>query len=166
MAIPIEGFCVIAKKSTLLPLLESGQVVPPNGTALADDDLWRCCFMAESDARKFLGTLESLDLNVSQGPDSDVVLVEEFDQSISPYCEWLSTGSWDKAVIGWKTGTRPETVSAKEGWDPAVGSGLHRRDPEGVRDLEFLRLDANVEVYRDRKTGEEVYLGRTKHDTE
>lgn len=49
-------------------------------------------------------------MNVSQGPDSDAVLVNEFDHPIDPYCEWLTTGIWQKAVIAWRMGTRPESV--------------------------------------------------------
>ncbi len=117
--------------------------------------------MAEADAQKFLRTLEKLGLNVSQGPDSDVVLATEFDRSVEPYCEWLRTGVWDKAVIAWKEGTRPETVTAREGWDPKVGSGLEFHDPSSMQFLEFLRLENNVEVFLNKKTGKEVYIGRT-----
>ncbi|MEM7010264.1 MAG: tetratricopeptide repeat protein, partial [Verrucomicrobiota bacterium] len=108
-----------------------------------------------------LRSLEQLDLNISQGPDSDAVLVDEFDESIDPYCEWLQTGRWEKAVIAWKAGTQPKTVSAREGWDPKVGSGLEFRGPDSIRDLEFLRLDDGIEVYMDRTTGKEVYISRT-----
>lgn len=58
--------------------------------------------MAKADAEKFLRGLEKLALNVSQGPDSDAILVSEFDQSIEPYCEWLNIGVWEKAVIAWR----------------------------------------------------------------
>jgi hypothetical protein len=117
--------------------------------------------MAEADARKFLRSLEGLGLNVSNGPDSDVVLVTEFDRSVEPYCEWLKTGVWEKAVIGWKEGTRPETVTAREGWDPKVGSGLEFHDPSSMQFLEFLRLEDNLEVFLNKKTGKEVYIART-----
>lgn len=114
--------------------------------------------MAETDARKFLRTLEERGLNISQGPDSDAVLFSEFDKSIDPYCEWLRSGTWDKAVIAWKEGTQPETVTAREGWDPKVGSGLTFHV---LQDLEFLRLEENLEVFLNKKTGKEVYIGRT-----
>jgi hypothetical protein len=117
--------------------------------------------MAEADARKFLRTLEKHGLNVSQGPDSDAVLISEFDRAIDPYCEWLRSGTWDKAIIAWKEGTRPETVTAREGWDPKVGSGLVLHDPSSMHYLEFVRLEDNVEVFLNKKTGKEVYIGRT-----
>lgn len=117
--------------------------------------------MAKADAEKFLRSLEALGLNVSQGPDSDVVLATEFDRSIEPYCEWLRTGVWEKAVIAWKEGTKPETVTARAGWDPKVGSGLTFHDPSSMQSLEFLRLENNIEVFLNKKTGQEMYIGRT-----
>lgn len=117
--------------------------------------------MAQVDAEKFLKSLAELGLNVSQGPDSDAVLVSEFDQSIAPYCEWLMTGAWEKAVIAWKAGTRPESVTAREGWDPKVGSGLTFHNSSTMKHLQFLRLEESVEVFLDKRTGREVYMGRT-----
>src|SRR5688500_11324603 len=129
MAVPIEGFSVVARIERIQRLLDDGAVQPPNATALSDAHVWKCSFMAKSDAEKFLQTLAKLGLNVSQGPDSDVVLATEFDRSVEPYCEWLRLAVWEKAVIGWKEGTRPETITARPGWDPKVGSGLTFHDP-------------------------------------
>jgi tetratricopeptide (TPR) repeat protein len=161
MAVPIEGFSVVALVDRIQRLFDDGTVQPPNATALSDTHLWKCSFMARSDAEKFLQTLAKLGLNVSQGPDSDVVLATEFDRSVEPYCEWLRLAVWEKAVIGWKEGTRPETVTARAGWDPKAGSGLTFHDPATMQFLEFLRLENNVEVFRNKKTGQEVYIGRT-----
>lgn len=142
-------------------LLDDESLEVPNSTALHDEHIWRCSFMAEADAQKFLRKLEKHGLNVSQGPDSDAVLINEFDRSIDPYCEWLRSGTWDKAIIAWKEGTRPETVTARDGWDPKIGSGLVFHDLSSMHYLEFLRLDNNVEVFLNKKTGKEVYIGRT-----
>lgn len=161
MAIPIEGFTVVAKVERVQYLLADNQLTVPNATALSDDSLWRCSFMAESDARRFLQELEALGLNVTQGPDSDAVLADEFQRSVDPYCEWLDLAVWEKAVIAWKQGTSPDTVTAREGWDPKVGSGLQFHDPSSMKSLQFLRLEENVEVYLNTKTRQEVYIGRT-----
>lgn len=161
MAVPIEGYTVIAQRKRISQLLEDNAIEIPNSTAVADDDIWRCSFMAESDANRFLEQLAALELNTSQGPDSDAVLVNEFDRSVHPYCEWLVTAQWEKAVIAWKVGTQPKTVVAPEGWDPKVGSGLSFHDPSSDDELEFLRLEDRVEVYLNKRSGEEVYIGRT-----
>lgn len=158
MALPIEGYSVVAQLPRIQRLLDDGSLKIPNATALSDTHIWKCSFMAMDDARKFLQVLEKLGLNGSHGPDSDVVLANEFDRSIEPYCEWLKMAAWEKAIIAWKEGTRPETVTARQGWDPKVGSGLVLSD---LQFLEFLRLEKNVEVFRNKKTGQEVYIGRT-----
>lgn len=161
MAIPIEGFSVVAQLERIQYLLDKNSIEIPNATALADKHVWRCSFMAHADAQRFVESLEGLGLNTSQGPDSDVVIATEFDRSIEPYCEWLRIGVWEKAVIAWKEGTKTETVTAREGWDPKVGSGLEFHDPSSMHFLEFLRLEDNVEVLLNKKTGNEVYIGRT-----
>ncbi len=161
MAVTIEGFTVVVQRNRIQHLLDAGSIERPNSTALHDEHIWKCSFMAEADARDFLRTLEKLGLNISQGPDSDAALVNEFDCSVDPYCEWIQTGHWDKAVIAWKEGTRPETVTAHEGWDPKVGSGLTFHDRFAMQHLEFLRLEDKLEVFLNKKTGKEVYIGRT-----
>jgi tetratricopeptide (TPR) repeat protein len=161
MALPIEGFSVVAQLDRIQHLLEKDAIEIPNATALSDKHIWKCSFMAHADAQKFVRALDQLGLNTSQGPDSDVVIATEFDRSVEPYCEWLRTGVWDKAVIAWKEGTHPETVTAREGWDPKVGSGLEFHDPSSMQFLEFVRLEDNVEVFLNKKTGQEVYIGRT-----
>lgn len=161
MAIPVEGFTVIAQSDRIDHLVVAGSLEAPNSTSLSDTHIWRCSFMSEADAQKFLRSLEELGLNVTQGPDSDAVLANEFDQSVEPYCEWLRIGVWEKAVIAWKEGTQPDTITAREGWDPEVGSGLEFHDQSSMQFLEFLRLEDNVEVFLNKKTGKEVYIGRT-----
>ena len=161
MAITIEGFTVVAKLEHLEALLERQDISAPNGTALHDEHLWKCSFMAHEDAQRFHEELGKLGLNISQGADPDAVIASEFNQEVDPYCEWLRMGTWEKAVIGWLDGTEPKSVVAKEGWDPKVGSGLVFHDPSTMQHLEFLRLDDDVEVFLNKKTGEELYIGRT-----
>lgn len=164
MAIPIEAFTVVVRRSRIQTLLDQDRLRIPNDTALVDDELWRCCFMDPEDAQEFRRTLESLGLNISTGPDPDVVLVDEWDRSVDPYCEWLVVAPYEKAVLAWLAGTRPDEIVAPEGWNPKAGSGVqHGRNPE---ELELLRLEGNVEVWRDNKTGKEVYRGRTSTPVE
>lgn len=161
MTVTIEGYSVVAKKELIADLLEQGKVNPPNGKHIADDHLWRCCFMAESDAFNFIRELEKADLNTTLGPDPDAVVVSEFSQDVEPYCEWLQMTTWEKAVLGWKVGSDPKKLIVHEGFDPKIGSGLTFHNNADTDDLEFLRLEGNVEVYFDKKLGQEVYIGRT-----
>lgn len=161
MAVTIEGFTIVVKKERIEPLLSAQLIVPPNNTPLADDNIWRCSFMAKEDADKFISILGKFGLSIGKGSDSDAVLINEFDLSMAPHCEWLLTDKWEKAVIAWKAGTTPETVVAREGWDPKIGSGLIFHDRKTMKNLQFVRLDGNIEVFFDMDTGQEVYIGRT-----
>jgi tetratricopeptide (TPR) repeat protein len=170
MAIAIEGYTVVGLKSRIAEEYAGGvealsQAVP-NATALADDDLWRCSFMASEDVNRFLQLLEQAGLEVRQGPNSDFVVVSECDLSVAPYCEWLEVARWDKGVIAWRTGTSPRKVLARQGWSPEHGSGLQFPSDDDNEHLELLRLDGNVAVYFDKRRGCEVYVGRTQPDTE
>ena len=169
MAIAIEGFSIVGIKSRIEEKYPNGlaglSAAVPNVTALADDDLWRCAFMAAADAERFVEQLEKAGLNASQGPDPDIVLVNEFDQSATPYCEWLQISQWKKGVVAWLTGTNPQTLVAREGWTPEVGSGLQYAPSPDDENFEFVRLDGNVAVYFDKRRGREVYVGRTAPDS-
>jgi tetratricopeptide (TPR) repeat protein len=169
MAIAVEGYSLIGLKQRIAEKYPGGlaklsQAVP-NAMELADDDLWRCSFMVGADAERFRDKMQQLtELNCKQGPDPDVVIVSEFDLSIEPYCEWLQVARWNKGVIAWRVGTNPRSVVARQGWSPDVGSGLQFAKSLPEAELEFLRYEGRVSVYRDKRTGRELYLGRTERD--
>ena len=60
MAVPIEGFSVVAQVDRIQRLFDDGSMQPPNATALSDTQLWKCSFMAKDDALKFLKKLEEI----------------------------------------------------------------------------------------------------------
>ena len=170
MAVAIEAFSVVGN---LLAIEDSDLLskddltaMAPNSTALSDADLWRCSFMAESDAAAFIERLNEIGFDTTAGPNSDFVVVNEFDLEVTPYCEWLEVANYQKGVIAWKVGSNPETVTAREGWSPEKGSGLQFGNRQQMDDLEFVRLEGNVEVFRDKSSGELVYIGRTETPVE
>jgi len=122
--------------------------------------------MAESDAEAFVDRLNEIGFNTATGPHSDFVIVNEFDLEVTPYCEWLEVANYQKGVIAWKVGSNPETVTARAGWSPEKGSGLNFGNRHSMDNLEFLRLDGNVEIFRDKSSGELVYIGRTETPVE
>ncbi|WP_339745599.1 tetratricopeptide repeat protein [uncultured Rubinisphaera sp.] len=166
MTIPIEGYAVVMLKSRIQHLLDDGTLKPANCRTIADDHLWASSFMTHQDAVKYRESLDELDINGTQGPDSDLVIINEFDQSVTPYCEWLASTRWEKAIIAWKVGTDPQKLFAYEGWDPKVGSGLIFGTKEDMKEMEFLRVEGNIEVYRDKRTGKELFIGRTSTPVE
>ncbi|HEY2249427.1 MAG TPA: tetratricopeptide repeat protein, partial [Planctomycetaceae bacterium] len=168
MAIAIEGYSIVALKSRIEEKYAGGLAAfsktVPNSTELADDSLWRCSFMTMADAERFLEQVQRRGMNSSQGPDSDFVLVDEFDCSVTPYCEWLQVAQWEKGVIAWQAGTTPSSVMARDGWSPEKGSGFQFASARDDENLEFRRLDGNVAVYFDKRRGCEVYVGQVAPD--
>ena len=77
--------------------------------------------MAESDAAAFLDRMQDAGFNTSSGPNSDFVLVNEFDLEVTPYCEWIEVAQYEKGVIAWKSGTVPKTIVARQAWTPENG---------------------------------------------
>lgn len=168
MAIAIEGFSVVALKDRIDENFDGGLEAfarfIPNNTALADNHLWRCSFMVLPDAVHFLEQLQQAGFNTDQGPDPDLVLVNEFDLTVEPYCEWLQVAQWDRGVIAWREGTTPEQVVAREGWSPENGSGMSYVKDGELDEMEFLRTEGGIHVYFDKQRGREVYVGRTQPD--
>lgn len=165
MAIAIEGATIVARLDRIADLVEGGLdavrqlQVGTCSIAFADHELWRCAFMVDAEAIEFLDRLKQLGLNAMPGPDPDVVLTNEFDLEVTPYCEWLKLARIQKAVIAWLDGTEPTSIVAHDGWSLENGSGLERHS-ETEAGLEFLRREGGIEAYFDKKAGKEVYLAR------
>lgn len=171
MAVAIEGFSVVVLKERIHQQLDGGESeldeLAGNSQVLADDHFWRCSYMAQADAITLTEKLALRGFNVVTGPDSDVVLVSEFDQSVEPYCEWIQVTQMKggKGVIAWLAGTTPESIIARDGWSMENGSGLTFRDHE-MSELRFLRKEDGVSVYWSETENCEVFLGRTQDDPE
>lgn len=165
MAIAVEAYSVIAIQARVEEKfaggLEALSSQVPNATEIRDDDLWQCSFMAMADAENFLSQLKKGGLDNDKGADPDLVIVNEFDGSVFPYCEWLRVAQWDKGLVAWLEGSQPENLVARKGWSPEKGSGLQFAEEKSLEDLEFVRIEDNVEVYRDKETGQEFYIGRS-----
>ena len=164
MAIAIEGFSVVAKKSSLEGIggLDEFRRRVPNNTLIEDNDLARCAFMTEPDAREFLQSLFLLGLDTATPNDAEVLLVCEHTGEMTPPCRWLQVAKYKKRLVGWLEGSEPKSVVAPEGWDPEMESPLQwSSTAEAATRLRFLRREENVEVFLDQATGKEVYIGRT-----
>ena len=164
MAIAIEGFSVIAKKASLEGIggVDAFRDRVPNNTLIEDDELARCAFMTEPDAREFLQSLFLLGLDTASPNDADVLMICEHTQEMTPPCRWLQVAQFKKRLVGWLEGVEPQSIIAPEGWDPEKESTLQwATTEEASQRLRFLRRDDKVEVFLDQQTGKEVYIGRT-----
>jgi len=163
VAIAIQGLTIVVRLDRAAELLPGGiefLTTLGNGTAGNDEHFWRCCFMADADGEALFEQLRSQGLNANPGPDPDMVLVNEFDLQVEPYCEWLIVHRAQKAVIAWLVGTTPKTVIATPGWSFENGSGLQRAKQDDAH-LKFVRVEENgMEVYFNEDTQTECYITR------
>jgi tetratricopeptide (TPR) repeat protein len=164
MAVLIEGFSVVVRNSTLAAKypggLEGYKRNCPNGNFCADDCLSQISFMVKSDADVFVAELAEKGLTpYRKDAAEDVAMVSQVDGSLRP-CAWLELGRWGPAVIAWLAGTNRGDLHAPAGWSPE--GRLQQMSAEEIqRRLEFIRTDGKVDVYRDKTTGQELYVGRT-----
>jgi tetratricopeptide (TPR) repeat protein len=164
MAVIIEGFSVVVRNSTLADKYPGGvegyHRDCPNGTFCADESVSRVGFMARSDADRFVAELAEKGLTpFRKNAAEDAALVSPVGGLLRP-CSWLELGRWGQVVIAWLAGTKAGDVHAPAGWSPQ--QGMQQMSAEELkRRLEFARSEGNVDVYRDRTTGQEMYVGRT-----
>lgn len=164
MAIALEAFSVVVRQEGIERLggIAELEKLVPNSTFCHDDDLARCAFMDRGDAVEFIDALYLRGLETGDAAEPDVVLVTAFDKTMKPHCDWLQVQAYKKGTIGWLSGTNPEFIAAPRGWNPELDSDLERMSTEeAARRLKFLRREENVEVFLDRDSGRELYVGRT-----
>ncbi len=169
MAVPIEGYSVVVRDSTLAAKYPGGVDAYrdgcPNNTYCSDGNLSRIGFMNSHDADTFIAQLAAAGLTpFRDGTAEDVALVTRH-AGLSKPCDWLEFGQYKQAIIAWLAGTDPGNIHAPAGWSPDRVM-RHMSTEEAREQLEFLRTENGVEVYRDKTTGEEVHVGRTAPDTD
>lgn len=169
MAVLIELFSVVVRNSTLEARypggLEAYRRDCPNRTFCADEWLSRIGFMVHSDAEVFMAQLAAKGLTPSRDDAAeDVALVRPVDGALRP-CPWLEIGHWGKVAVAWLAGTKRGDLHAPAGWN-ADASAECRSSDELKEQMEFVRSEGALDVYRDRRTGQELYTGRTARSSE
>jgi tetratricopeptide (TPR) repeat protein len=163
MAVLIEAFSVVVRNSTLAASYPGGvegyRQDCPNGSFCADEHLSRVGFMAQGDADHFTAQLAAKGLTpFRKGTAADVALVSSSAGPLRP-CAWLELGRWGPAVIAWLAGSKPGDLHAPAGWN--AERPMQPMSPEEAkRRLELVRSEDSIDVYRDRETGQELYVGR------
>ncbi|MGH7173961.1 MAG: tetratricopeptide repeat protein [Gemmataceae bacterium] len=164
MAVPIEGYSVLVRNSTLIAKYPGGvdgyRRDCPNNTFCADECLSRIGFMVQSDADVFVAQLAARGLMPYRNDVAeDVALATPVEGSMRP-CAWLELGRWGQVVVAWLAGTKRGDLHAPAGWN--AEKPLRQMSEEEIEQrLEFLRSEDNVDVYRDKTTGQQLYVGRT-----
>jgi hypothetical protein len=164
MAVPVEGFTVVVRNSTIAAKypggLEAYERDCPNATFCSDGSLTRIAFMTPGDADEFVALLAAKRLTpYRDGVSEDVALVTSPQGPRRP-CNWLELSRLGTDPIVWLAGSDVGTLHAPPGWKPQHTLQWMSAE-EAKRRLEFVRSQDNVDVYRDKETGKELYVGRT-----
>jgi tetratricopeptide (TPR) repeat protein len=164
MAVPIEAYSVVVRDATLAAKYPGGvsayRNACPNNTYSSDSHISRVGFMNSRDADHFIAELAAAGLTpFRDGAAEDVALVTQHAGLARP-CDWLEFALYQGSLIAWLAGTEPGNIHAPHGWEPGRVS-RHMTAEEAKERLEFLRTENGIDIYRDKQTGEEVYVGRT-----
>lgn len=168
MAVSAVAISVIVRNSTIEALFPGGLASfarsCPNQTYCTDGTVSRVGFMTTIDARTFICQLVTAGLASSVAKaHSEIALVAQGQGFIDP-CDWLQLGLFDGHSCVWLANTDRGNLSIPRSElksDPNSRIVTFRTEELNAT-CEFvgLREDGKVEVYRNKKTGEFLYIGR------
>jgi tetratricopeptide (TPR) repeat protein len=168
MPVLLEGTAVVIRNDALDRCLEGGaedfHSIAPNAMSFGDGELSQASFMSSRDAELFRDKLVLMGLKHDE-ESPELVLVDAYNQTMNPHCDWLQLMEYKGSLIASLVGNHSDVVVAPESWDPDAGPSLQHMSAEEVESrLEFVRRDERVDVYRDKETGQLLYSARL-HET-
>ncbi len=169
MGVLIEAVNVVVRNATVEARLAGGMQEYerrcPNDTFCTDGEVCRVGFMTTLDATSYIESLVDLGFRRPTPEGSpDVALITQVAGFDHP-CDWLELcridlGDGQSAEVAWLRGSTLSTLVAPPEWTPGAAPELVT--PAQLREQEFLGTTADVDVFRDRTTGELHYVGRTQ----
>lgn len=178
MPVLVEGISVILRVNAIEEKYPDGWEGfardCPNNSLCADGDLARVGFMSPQDTKRFVSSLASHGLTyLDHGEAVDLVVADQQRGFAAP-CDWAEVGevpapgTASEHVIACRAvESEEQLLVTPDGWtyEESLSANFKFTDAESVPDrLEFLRHEGGVDVYRDKETGEEVYVGRSSGD--
>lgn len=176
MPVLIEAISVVVIKRAIEERFPGG--VPgfvsqvPNQTYCDDGNLVRVGFMGPPDVQDFIGHLEACGLvYLNKGCPEDFAVVDQLRGPMVPY-NWLrflhlqiDDGKILAACLEGDDG--PDQVVCPSGWE--FSKSLSQRNTfvpseEIAERLEPLPSESGLSVFRDRETGQKVFLGSPTHE--
>lgn len=184
MAVLVEAISVIVRRDAIDARFPGGWrqflAIVPNGTLCSDEGLARVGFMSPVDVDAFVGRLEEGGLTFTlDGKAVDIAVVDQMRGPTMP-AEWLQFarlsigGTGDKVAACWlfegpRMGAgihlpaKGMTLATPDGWvyEDSLSAKFKFVENEALREkMKFLRHENGMDVYLDRSTGKEVYVGR------
>jgi tetratricopeptide (TPR) repeat protein len=150
VALVLSAYDLVVRVADLPGGIAAFSGVVPNSTFCTDGTLARASFMTTADRDRFAGTL--------QVPPAAVARADR--HPFSTDAAWLECGRYSGTDAVWLRDAPREPLVVPVRWAPSevvFGSA-----EEAKEQLEYLGNEGNLEVYRDKLTGQKVYTGRTQ----
>jgi len=175
MSVLVEGISVIVRTEAIAENypggIEAFRSDCPNNTFCTDSVLARVGFMAPVDTRHFVSILNSKGLTYRKDGKAVDIVVADQQRGFPVPCEWAMVhhapvpGAESIQVTACMAfGAEDEPLATPDGWtyEGSLSDEFGHIDSGATAErLVFLRREDGMDVYRDKKTGEEVYVGRT-----
>jgi len=170
MSVLVEAFSVVLKHETVANRFCGGMkrfaALVPNTTFCTDQELVRVGFMSPDDVGKFIELLGTHGIRyVVDGVAQDVIVIDQQQGPLVP-CNWINAFYFDieddpdrRVVACMLADGKERRLSVPHGWQHPGQFGIVRTE-NSDEDLEFLRHENGLDVFFNRRTGKEVYVGR------
>lgn len=143
----------------------------PNETLCFDNDLARVGFMVPDHTKRFTARLEAAGLVFLRDGQAIDLAVADQQRGFTTPCSWAEVGHMYinddeamKVAVCRTVGSTEDGIYAPDGWQ-FKGSLSEKFTfvPSGMvpEFMDFLRREGRWDVYRDLRTGKEVFLPRT-----
>ena len=184
MAVLIEAISAVVRRDAIDARFSGGWhqflAIVPNRTLCADEDLARVGFMSPSDIETFIRRLEIGGLTfLRDGQAVDIAVVDQTHGPTRP-AEWLEFahlslgGTENKVAVCWlfegpriplgiHMPAKGMNLVTPNGWtyeDSLSANSMFVKNEEVQGKLKFLRHEEGIDIYLNRSTGKEVYVGR------
>jgi hypothetical protein len=176
MAVLVEAISVIVRAERIADKFPGGwerfRGECPNDTVCTDGELVRVGFMVPHDVKSFIEHLSTRGLtHLANGVAQDIVVADQ-QRGFTSVCEWAEFGRVDlhgergnQVAMCRLTGSTVAELVTPDGWayDGSISSKFGFVESGSVPEfLDFLRHENGLDIYRDLKTGKEVYVARSK----
>jgi hypothetical protein len=175
MAVLVEAISIIIQRKTIDEKYPGGWDAfvenAPNGTLCADENVARLGFMSPFDVESFIKGLEKIGFRyIVDGQALEVAVIDQIRGFMTP-CDWLDAGHVE--IDGGKhevtacklKGCLSKCIISPIGWE--YNKSLSREygfipSEHLDKSLKYLRHENGMDVYYNKLTNGEVYIGRSK----
>lgn len=176
MAVLAEAISVIVKADSINRQFPGGWEAfmgwVRNRTLCADNEVARVGFMSPSDAKAFISELETLGLRYLEHDKAIDIVVADQQHGLQGACDWAQFGRvpWEGDMEKQVPAVRLIRSTLQElvfpdGWSyegSIVERSLFIETGHIPEFLDFLRTERGLDVYRDLRTGREVFIPEQK----